>query len=56
VTRFLLKYYYRLIRFFNTPPLVAGIPLIPSPRWERARERGIKIAFLLFIPRPLAEG
>ena len=24
------------IRFLNTLPLAVGIPLIPSPRWERA--------------------
>ena len=55
------------IRFLNTLPLAVGIPLIPSPRWERGAdcrclisysqpERGIKIAFFLFIPRPLAAG
>jgi len=45
-----------LIRFLNTPLLAVGIPLILSPRWERVRERGIKIAFFLFIPRSLAAG
>ncbi len=48
--------FFLFIRFLNAPLLAVGIPLIPSPRWERVRERGIKIAFFLFIPRSLAAG